>query len=103
MSENESKKTSNKVNLKKREHAERYPEHQKLQAVANESHMIGRFLDYLEEHGVRFARYNRSEELDEICQRKEEILADYFEINLVKIEDEKRSMLEECRQLNEKR
>ncbi len=87
-----------------------YPEHEKMKAVSDESQVIGAFLDWIQNereptlqlcsmrtifHGadVRFTPTQKS---------IEQILADYFNINLEKIELEKRAMLEEMRKTNRK-
>lgn len=76
-----------------------YPEHDKLSAVADESQTIGEFLDYnglgymLGEHvqdGNRFVPVNKSITV---------ILAEYFHIDLTKIEAEKREMIEKMRSM----
>lgn len=81
-----------------------YPEHEKLSAVADKSQVIGDFLLDREEGGVVLAAY--SPELDEylplpLVAPVEYVLADYFGIDLAKIEAEKRAMLAAIREAND--
>lgn len=82
-----------------------YPEHEKLAAVAGESQVIGEFLDS-HDHPYVLAEWVRVYEdeqgnLRELAESRlipaqksiQQILADYFDINLQKIESEKRQML----------
>jgi hypothetical protein len=79
-----------------------YPEHEKLKAVKDRSQAIGEFIEWLEE-SKRMC----------ICYREEggywptgtpinKLLAEHFEIDLDRLEDEKRQMLREQRALNAK-
>jgi hypothetical protein len=83
---------------------QQYPEHEKLKAVQKESQAIGEFLEWLcGEKAVELAVWREGEErgddelLRPINMNKEKILANYFKIDLVKLEFEKRKMLEELR------
>lgn len=86
---------------------QKYPEHQKLQAIKDKSQAIGEFLDWLfSEKDLRLAQWmkvpgeDEDSEEDELVQfwpNREELLAGYFEIDLKKLEQEKRAMLEEFR------
>lgn len=89
--------------------AARYPEHEKLGAVHEQSQVIGEFLDHC---GYRLCKLRKVE--CEFCGEPEDawvpvgegiqaILADYFEIDLDVLEAEKRAMLDVQRKLNEKR
>ena len=66
----------------------KYPECEKLQKVAEKSQVCGDFLNWLSFEGHV-----------EIITRKrtEELLAEYFKINLNKIEKEKQAMLDDIR------
>ena len=76
-----------------------YPEHEKLQAVSEQSQAIGEFLDFgLPAQGIYLAEVsNEDGELWLSHKPIQKILADYFEIDLKKIEDEKRAMLDAIR------
>ena len=76
-----------------------YPEHDKQRKVLEASHQIGDFLEWLtEQHGVVFGRYREgSERLWPAPEPIDKLLAAYFDIDLDKIEDEKRAMLEALR------
>lgn len=77
--------------------AERWPEHAKQSKIVEESQAIGAFLDS-ENHPYVLAEYvifegRSSETLVPVSRSIQQILADYFEIDLNKIEAEKRDML----------
>lgn len=84
-----------------------YPEHDKLAAIKAESQLLGEFLSWLDERGIRLSHYNPlgsrragDDGLVEIGRSREELLAEYFEIDLRKLDDEKRDMLEQQQRLN---
>lgn len=73
-----------------------YPEHKKLAAIRDQSQAIGEFIDtFLEEKGIVLAWRNSSEE--RLMPRLVDLLAEYFGIDPVKLETEKRAMLDELR------
>ena len=99
-----------------------YPEHEKLQNVKVQSHACGEFLDWLrDEKKLVLSSYHQHDENcgrisrtlggqefgDECGLAKDEIVADYtpipdllaeyFEIDQRKVEEEKRQMLRELR------
>lgn len=79
-----------------------YPEHDKLTAVAAESEMIGTFL---EESGFILAEYRDVEGFAEsrllpVQRSIQQILADYFKIDLQELNKEKDRMLESLREMN---
>lgn len=79
---------------------DKYPEHEKMAKVIDQSQVIGAFLDAMSEKGIELCEYSEGDGGMMFPVRKsiEQILADYFEINLKKIEAEKRAMLESIRQ-----
>lgn len=74
-----------------------YPEHEKMKPIADKSQVIGEFLEWLgDEKGVYLvdmSDYRR----DGISQPWLPFLYEFFEIDPVKIEAEKRAMLDEMR------
>lgn len=70
-----------------------YPEHDKMRAVLPQSRACGEFVDeFLTGKGI----YLRTSNNQVISPgRLQELLAEFFEIDLDKIEAEKRAMLEE--------
>ncbi|WP_314191957.1 hypothetical protein [uncultured Arthrobacter sp.] len=81
---------------------EPYPEHAKQAAVVDESEAIGRFLD---EGPYVLAEYRefddrREPQLVPVAKSLQQVLADWFGIDLKKIEEEKRRMLESLRAMN---
>lgn len=83
----------------------KYPEHDKLTKVKDQSQTIGEFLDWLSTQGIHLASYSYdgSEHLWDIFQTREELLAQRFDINLLKLENEKRQMLKEIRETNDQK
>jgi tRNA(Ile2) C34 agmatinyltransferase TiaS len=74
-----------------------YPEHEKLHLIKDKSQAIGEFLEWLQgEQGCVIAQYS-GDDLHPIDSRNEQLLAYFFEIDLVKLEKEKRAMLDELR------
>lgn len=109
----------------------RYPEHEKLRAISDESQKVGAFIEWMREQGVEFCKLRTADDpvppleggptwLDSLMEvatserhqhwmRHEfylmpidKILAKYFEIDPDIIEQEKRQMLAEMRQMNER-
>ncbi len=94
-----------------------YPEHDKLQKVRDNSQEIGCFLEWLNStkqiHLAKWVdveytdedRFGRPKKIirNELCVQPTDInaiLAEYFNIDLKKLEEEKRAMLDEIRKLN---
>lgn len=80
------------------------PELDKMRAVKAESAILSRFLDWLEEHDTpiceRVSGHPRmigDGEFVRIGCSNEELLARYFEIDLDKVESERRALLDEMR------
>src|ERR1019366_574338 len=88
------------------DHAEKYPECTKLDIHHEKILILQRFLDWCEEREphVMLAKeeeLNPGEELTPITGRRLELLIyKYFEIDPVKLETERRTMLDEQRKLN---
>ncbi len=84
--------------------SDRYPEHLKLHAVRDKSQSIGEFVDWLDtEKGISLCR-REGDDLDfqRVFTSTTDLLAEFFEIDLKKLEIEKDDMLEAQRALNEK-
>lgn len=76
-----------------------YPEHAKLAAVADQSQAIGEFLEgggFILAEYVTFEGHDRAT-LVPVGRSINDILAAYFDIDLAKIEAEKRAMLASLR------
>lgn len=80
-----------------------YPEHDKMAKIADKSQKIGEFLDWLNsEKDIELKRW--SEEHDEyvsVFTSTTVLLAEFFDIDLTKIEAEKRAMLDRMRELDD--
>lgn len=75
-----------------------FPEHEKLEKVADKSQAIGEFLEDLGSRGILLAFWVDDEDrLAPVHTRKDVLLAQFFDIDLVKLEAEKRAMLESLR------
>ena len=79
-----------------------YPEHDKLHKVREQSEAIGEFLENLEHKGIELAEWGKPfkggpKGLVPIHKSRNTILAEYFEIDLKKLEAEKEQMLAEMR------
>jgi hypothetical protein len=79
-----------------------YPEHDKLQAIADQSEIIGTFI---EESGFILAKYRDVDGFAEsrllpVQKSTQQILADYFKIDLPALGREKVRMLDAMRELN---
>ena len=78
-----------------------YPEHDKLRPVKDKSQAIGEFLEWASDRGWYLAEHvNGSYHLYAVAYSIQTVLADYFEIDLNRLDDEKRAMLDEIRSAN---
>ncbi len=93
------------------------PELDKLHAVKDKSQACGEFVEWLKEHKIVLAKIHEHtdhcyEDGDRVCgaskdelvldmTRLEKHLANFFEIDLDKVEAEKRALLDEIRKVNE--
>ncbi len=88
------------------EHNAAYPQHAKLRAVKEESQAIGAFLDWLQhEREPRVLLCNQEPGdnfpgIDWTATPVEKLLAEYFGVNLVELENEKERMLDAIRAAN---
>lgn len=89
----------------KEEHDAKYPMCTKLSSVKDESQSIGRFLDWLQEREEPITlclhSYHRGRGEDEYFPARipfQKLLAEYFEIDENKLEEERRTMLEELQE-----
>ena len=73
------------------------PECEKLVAVADESHRMGEFLDWLEQRYELCTRDGETDRLWPAFFSKEGLLAEYFKIDLHKVEKERRALLNHMR------
>ena len=78
-----------------------YPEHEKLSEVSDKSQAIGEFIDWLEyEKGIHLGFYPDGQEpMQAVFMNIRDLLADFFEIDLDKIDLEKDAMLEAMRKV----
>lgn len=76
-----------------------YEEHEKLKSVKNESEIIGQFLEWQKTKDRDLCIFNSNYDnyVSLFYGSIEKILAEYFEIDLKKLEQEKQQMIEELR------
>jgi hypothetical protein len=76
-----------------------YPEHEKLKKIQDQSQICGEFLEWLNsEYEIVLCQSRGKLDLYYPCsQSREKLLAEFFDIDLDKLETEKRQMLEEMR------
>jgi len=87
-----------------------YPEHEKLKEIQPKSQAIHEFLlEFLQDKGIFLANYMLDEDGEKtdiivpVYKNLSELVAEFYEIDLNVIENEKRAMLDEIRKANEKR
>ena len=81
------------------------PQHDKLQGVHEFSQAIGEFLEWAETQGWHLGEWRKinsfgDELMHPVGLGKSKILAQYFDIDLVILEEEKLAMLEQIRAAN---
>lgn len=80
-----------------------YPEHDKLEAVMEQSQAIGEFIDgngkYVLAEWMEIEGFSRPQ-LIPVVRSISDILAEYFGIDMRTLESEKRAMLEKLRGMN---
>lgn len=77
---------------------DKYPEHVKQDKVGPDAQVIGEFIEWLQEQYSICWWHEDSTSFYPSHVSVEQLLASYFKIDLEKIEQEKRAMLEELRQ-----
>jgi hypothetical protein len=75
-----------------------YPEHEKLKALGDSNQIVGDFIEWLSEQGYEICRWNDSgTHCLPVHLHRDQMLADFFEIDRDKLEAEKRQMLDALR------
>jgi len=78
-----------------------YPEHEKMQKVSERSQACGEFIEWLGGKGICLASYQVNEhgvnELFSVNDDIQKLLAEFFEIDLQLIQEEKEQMFEALR------
>lgn len=81
--------------------AEKYPALAKMAEVKDRSQVIGEFIEWLGGEGIELGRWTQSGNYClPISDSIEQLLAKYFEIDLVAVENERRAILDEVRKGN---
>lgn len=81
----------------------KHKELDKMQKVQNQSQTIGEFLGWLSEQKIWLSKYDTDQHYDRLFPLHtgtEQLLADYFEIDLDKAEKERQALLDEVREQN---
>ncbi len=82
---------------------EAYPECAKLAEVSGMSQAIGEFLEWMgQDTPIVLAQYGEDGDLFMASTNREKLLAEFFEIDLNKVEKERRAMLDSIRKANDK-
>jgi cobalamin biosynthesis Mg chelatase CobN len=80
---------------------QKYPEHEKLHKVADESQSIGEFLAWMNRTGYLIGTWNeRKGRIDEVSMTIQELLGEYYGIDPEKLNKEKDQILLELRAAN---
>lgn len=81
-----------------RKEKELYPEHVKLEGVGDSRNIIGDFLEWLS-YGTDYVvgEWTTDDEITPSMKNTQQLLAEYYNINLNKLEKEKTAMLEAIR------
>lgn len=77
-----------------------YPEHDRLALISDKSQAIGEFIDWLQSKGIHLACYYEEDSRDRLFTVEtptNSLLAEFFDIDPIKIEREKRAMLDALR------
>jgi hypothetical protein len=79
--------------------AEQYPEHEKLKGLGGANQIVGDFIEWLAERRIELAEWNPSGTYCmPIHRSRDDLLAEFFEIDRDKLEAEKRAMLASLRE-----
>lgn len=70
---------------------------EKLSAVVDKSHQIGEFLEWCGEQGYSLCTWSEDDELIPTHKTIEQLLADFFEIDLKKVEEQRSALLDSLR------
>lgn len=88
------------------EYAAKYPEHEKMKVekAAYGLTDVASFLEWMDEQGWTICERDARDEYNPVevalAPHREKLFAKYVGIDIKKIDDEKRAMLEECRAMN---
>jgi hypothetical protein len=82
------------------------PECERLSAISDKSNCIGEFIDWLHEQDMTIAKWEDLEDHDDpslwpYSGSTTRLLAQFFDIDLDKVEKEKREILEALRETND--
>jgi hypothetical protein len=82
-----------------------YPEHEKLKKISDKSQTVGDFLEWLNSQGLHLcewvdSRYAGEGEFSSANKNTDDLLAEFFEIDQAKLEEEKRELIQEARRRN---
>lgn len=74
-----------------------YPEHDKLKALGGANQTVGDFIEWLGERDMMIAEYANGSELMPVRRSRDDLLAEFFNIDRSVLEAEKRAMLDKFR------
>lgn len=80
-----------------------YPEHEKLKDLNGANQVVGNFINWLGENGYEIAKWHpHRDELVPANRSIEKWIAEHFEIDAVKLENEKLAILDAIRTANDR-
>jgi hypothetical protein len=77
------------------------PEIDKMKAIAGDSQKIGNFIEWLSENKMEICEIRHGKRFS-ITGSIEKLLSKYFEIDLIKVDKEKQTILDELHKSNQK-
>lgn len=81
----------------------KYPEHEKLSGIKDKSQFLGEFMEWANHKGMTFCEISdRDGQMYRVNKGINTLLAEFFEIDLNKIAEEKDAMLKELVELQNK-
>ena len=80
-----------------------YPEHEKLKALNGANQTVGDFIEWLGEQGLVIAKWSDDggDYMWPAGKSRDELIAEFFDIDRDKLEEEKREMLNKIRESND--
>jgi hypothetical protein len=78
-----------------------YPEHEKLKALNGANQIVGDFIEWFGEKGWELAKFEEGgDDFVPVLKCRDDLIAEFFEIDQNRLEAEKRGMLNRIREGN---
>lgn len=75
--------------------SQQYPQHEKVKAIKHLSQSVHEFMEFLFKKGIHLAEETRNGRLEHSNERHDDLIAEFFEIDLKEFHKEKDRMYEE--------